>query len=75
MANENGGLTLDKLTEFLEDFFFGSGIEGTTGSAIPNSNGSIEHRCNLAFMMAREIKLIFEIFGIHSSNLSLLESQ
>ena len=31
MANENGGLTLDKLTEFLEDFFFGFGIEGTTG--------------------------------------------
>jgi hypothetical protein len=31
MADEDGGLTLDKLTKFLEDFFFGFGIEGTTG--------------------------------------------
>jgi hypothetical protein len=31
MADEDGGLTLDKLTEFLEDFFFCFGIKGTTG--------------------------------------------
>lgn len=29
MADEDRGLTLDKLTEFLEDFFFGFGIKGS----------------------------------------------
>ena len=44
-------------------------------AAIPNSNGNIGYKYDSCLCKQEIFKLISEVFGIPSSNLSLLESQ